>query len=259
MFMSNPGRDKASFRYFMRFQQPIGVMQDVREYVGEVRVSQFNYGLFTLATDDSNFYIGLLQSWFRVARTNPWHARQNPWRNYQDMEAILAIFIAIYMLFHLMPEFASRHFVASRASLRDGRFWSLFLSVLSHRDFWHLCSTVLFWYGTAPLVHYRLGRAKFLKLFFLGGITATSTSLLAWPHLTGRKSQCIGATGALCALVGYLAAQEASGSTSESLFYSIQFAVAQLCLAAIYNWQIDWVAQSAGLFFGWFIAANKIL
>ncbi|KAI0049583.1 rhomboid-domain-containing protein [Auriscalpium vulgare] len=95
------------------------------------------------------------------------------------------------------------NFTVSWRNIKQGRLWTILTSCFSHKDVEHILMNGLTFFFMAPSVLSILGNARFLALYFGGGIIASLTSL-AW-HRSGPDYSSHGASGAIYAVISFFA------------------------------------------------------
>jgi membrane associated rhomboid family serine protease len=82
----------------------------------------------------------------------------------------------------------------------DGAVWQLVTSMFTHVDIWHIGFNMLALWFLGPQLELALGRARFLGLYLLSGLTGSA--FVYW--LAPEHSATIGASGAVFGLMGGL-------------------------------------------------------
>jgi membrane associated rhomboid family serine protease len=82
----------------------------------------------------------------------------------------------------------------------DGAVWQPLTSMFTHQDFMHLAFNMLALWFLGPQLERIVGRARFLALYLLSGLTGSAVVL--W--LSGPLSSTLGASGAVFGLMGGL-------------------------------------------------------
>jgi membrane associated rhomboid family serine protease len=99
---------------------------------------------------------------------------------------------------------ASYHFTALNYTLEPGvaagAYWQVVTSIFTHANFMHIGMNMLTLWFLGPPLERLLGRARFLALYFLAGLTGSA--LVLW--LTGPTSVTLGASGSLFGLIAAL-------------------------------------------------------
>ncbi len=84
------------------------------------------------------------------------------------------------------------------AGVADGAWWQLVTSMFTHVEIWHLGANMLALYFFGPVVESMVGRARFLAIYLLSGLT--SSVLVFW--LSPVYGLTVGASGAIFGLFG---------------------------------------------------------
>ncbi len=82
----------------------------------------------------------------------------------------------------------------------QGALWQLFTTMFTHVELWHLGFNMLVVWLLGPQLELALGRARFLTLYLLSGLTASATIMWLAPLATLT----VGASGAIFGLLGAL-------------------------------------------------------
>ena len=86
------------------------------------------------------------------------------------------------------------------AGVADGRYWQLFTTMFTHVEVWHIAFNMLALWTLGPQLELAIGRARFLALYLLSGLTASATVM--W--FSTAYSLTLGASGAIFGLMGGL-------------------------------------------------------
>ncbi|KAL1744398.1 hypothetical protein HDZ31DRAFT_38746, partial [Schizophyllum fasciatum] len=97
-----------------------------------------------------------------------------------------------------------RHFTGSLENLKAGRIWTLVTSAFSHSEIGHLFFNMFTFYFMGSAVAQMLGARHFLRLYFVGAV-ASCLGSIAWESYVGRNARGLGASGAIDAVLGFLA------------------------------------------------------
>ena len=85
----------------------------------------------------------------------------------------------------------------------NGAWWQIFTTLFIHANFLHLFMNMSVLYGFGSLLERHLGSIKFAFLYVIGGVL---TSILSLSYLLVNTSvNLIGASGAICVLLGFIA------------------------------------------------------
>lgn len=82
----------------------------------------------------------------------------------------------------------------------DGSYWQLVTSMFAHVEIWHIAFNMLALYAFGPQLELALGRARFLALYLLSGLSGSA--FVYW--LSADYSATLGASGAIFGLMGAL-------------------------------------------------------
>lgn len=248
---TNPGWHEDSFFKFVRSQRKFALAQRMFESIGLVKHNDRVYNLAVAsvgACDTGVYFVGVFDIWIELG-----------WAERRDVDILLVGYLAIALFWRLKPQVAARHCVASWAAFRRGRVWTLLIAQLSHAHVGHLLGNIVFLYSVAPHVHDQVTRRNFFLLYFLGGCCSILTSLAISPyaHRGLPPAECVGASGSLFALLGYLARSGNSLGWLGREWDWMKFALAQLLLC-FHLGGVDGVSHVVGLAFGWVAAHRRI-
>jgi rhomboid protease GluP len=84
--------------------------------------------------------------------------------------------------------------------IAQGEYWRLLTAMFLHIEIIHIFSNMLALYALGPQVESTFGHARFLTVYFLGGLLGSALSFLLSPN------QSLGASGAIYGLLGALVA-----------------------------------------------------
>jgi membrane associated rhomboid family serine protease len=138
------------------------------------------------------------------------------------------------------------------SGVSDGALWQVVTSMFAHVEFWHIASNMLALYFLGPLLEGALGRARFLGVYLVAGLTASAAVML----FSGATSQTLGASGAMFGLIGALLvlALKTRGDVS--------FLGTWLLLALLFTFfgpgNISWQGHLGGLVGGALVAATIV-
>ncbi len=127
--------------------------------------------------------------------------------------ALLVIYVAVFLLERFFVNSASSaHFVSSTfalslGGLKEGYLWQLLTYQFMHGGDLHLVMNCMGLYFIGPTVEILLGRARFLALYFGGGIAGGLLQLFMGLVQGGPDVAMVGASGGLMALLGVVACQ----------------------------------------------------
>jgi membrane associated rhomboid family serine protease len=86
------------------------------------------------------------------------------------------------------------------SGVSDGAYWQLVTSMFAHVEVWHIAFNMLALWVLGPQLELAVGRARFLALYLLSGLTGST--LVYW--LSDETSATLGASGAIFGLMGAL-------------------------------------------------------
>jgi rhomboid protease GluP len=89
----------------------------------------------------------------------------------------------------------------NRLYLLEGQWWRLWTTCFLHMGLLHLAMNMYFLYVVGPLLERMLGSGRYLLLYLIAGLTGSCAAMIFDPATTP-----IGASGALCGLLGAMAA-----------------------------------------------------
>ncbi|KAL1676442.1 hypothetical protein EV122DRAFT_291837 [Schizophyllum commune] len=97
-----------------------------------------------------------------------------------------------------------KNWTGSWENLKAGRVWTLVTSAFSHSEMGHLFMNMFTFYFMGSAVAQMLGPKHFLTLYIFSAVTSCLGSI-AWESYVGRNSRGLGASGAIDAVLGFLA------------------------------------------------------
>lgn len=203
-YATNPGAHEGGFRQFLQERRSLGLLHRMLEKLGFIQVGTWDFGVFTLAKESSQVFLGAFSQWFEIGDLGFFQAM-----GYLDVLTLIYwLFFALQLCF---PATSARHCVASSENVRAGRLWSVVVAQLWHLSLEQVVLSTLFLRSIGPHAHAALGPAKFFTLFFVGGCCAKVISLIFCRFLQRRfqvAEACIGACASLLVLFGYIYASE---------------------------------------------------
>ncbi len=130
----------------------------------------------------------------------------------------------------------------------SGAYWQLVTTAFTHVEIWHLAVNMFSLWMLGPLVESVLGRARFLALYLVSGLTAS----LAVYWLSAEYGSTVGASGAIFGLLGALLvfAHKVGGNVQQILFVLLINAVITFSYA-----RISWQGHLGGFLGGLVLAA----
>lgn len=175
-------------------------------------------------------------SWCGASRANPWWKAMAWSRNYLGEDQVVALIIIVNVVFYVLSLVLSRHLSLSANPLlflapgnsslvmlgasgtlpvnQLGRFWTFLSANYLHGGILHIFFNMMALKQIAPWAIREYGSNRMFAIYTIGGIGSYILSYLAGVPLT------IGASGAICALIGALLYYGKSrGGTYGSMVY----------------------------------------
>lgn len=130
----------------------------------------------------------------------------------------------------------------------EHNFWHQPLStIFAHGGLLHLTFNMLVLFQIGNLIEYYKGKTFFISLYILGGITTSLGSFL-FIYSLGLNHNMVGASGAICVLLGYLALLDKSQRKGIiTMILLISF------LPLFIGIPIAWYAHIIGFIIGWLL------
>lgn len=119
-----------------------------------------------------------------------------PWLTYALMAANTLIFLAGFLIQALELEFLLRGALMPELVVARGEFYRLFTAMFLHGSLGHIFFNVYAIYIVGRNLEPIFGRARFLLIYFLGGLTGAAASLALGPF----NGWSVGASGAVFAI-----------------------------------------------------------
>lgn len=94
------------------------------------------------------------------------------------------------------PQFAERNLLFSFNNLAQGRYWTLAAALFIHGSLFHLIGNMIFLFVFGGTLQSTIGAARYLVVFFTGGVSAFVLSGLVMPPSAGM----VGASAAIFAV-----------------------------------------------------------
>ena len=131
----------------------------------------------------------------------------------------------------------------------NGAWWQLVTSMFTHVEVWHIGFNMLALYVLAPQLEMVLGRARFLAIYLLSGLSGSA--MVYW--FTDLSTPTIGASGAIFGLMAALlvVAHKAGGQYQQVLVWiGVNFVI-----TVMFRSFISWQGHLGGFLGGLFLAA----
>lgn len=159
--------------------------------------------------------------------------------------SLIIINIACYF-FALDIEHSELIFGLSSLFMSEKFYWQPLSSMFMHGDLTHLAMNMVVLFQFGVVLERSRGAKFFLILYFLGGLL-TSLLTFAFMQLVGFDHVVVGASGALCVMIGYLAFAD------ESLRKGLLVAVLIISFVpSLFGMNIAWYAHLIGFGIGYF-------
>ena len=128
-----------------------------------------------------------------------------------------------------------------------GFYYQLLSTMFVHGGIAHIAMNmmVLFQFGT--IIEQAIGKIRFLLIYFIGGIF-TSIGTLAYMYYTGNWANVIGASGAICVLLGWFALKDKT-QRQGIITWIILISFAPLLLGL----PVAWYSHLIGFALGWLL------
>ncbi len=163
---------------------------------------------------------------------------------------IIAFTIFMYMIQNIIQN-GSLYMGLNFYFLEGGLWWQPLSTMFAHGGIGHLLMNMFVLYQFGNLVELYRGKTTLLTLYFVGGLL-TSFGSLAFMMLLQLNHNLIGASGAICVVLGYIAfidTYQRKGIVVWVLLISFAPLVIGLPVA--------WYAHLIGFVLGWFMGMIK--
>ncbi|NYT39150.1 rhomboid family intramembrane serine protease [Sphingomonas sp. R-74633] len=204
---------------------------------------------------------------FRIGWHVPWQSKILPY-------ALAGIMAALWIFYDLFRNGMSDWGVSGRA-LAQGRFETIPLHMFAHAGIWHIVMNATALCGVSPPLIALMGRwpeswLRYLALFVASGLAGMAMYLAIHPLGT---TPMLGASGAICGLLGLLIRLEASGAAlvavrSRKVWLAVKGLVQQnlvlialITLPALLSGRaggIAWEAHLGGFLFGLLVGPHLL-
>jgi len=128
---------------------------------------------------------------------------------------------------------------------RDTLYYQLLSNMFIHGGIAHITMNMFVLYQFGNVIEKVIGVPKYLLLYFIGGIL-TSIGSLAYMYFTGNWANVIGASGAICVLLGWFALKD-TYQRKGIIVWILLISFAPLLLGM----PIAWYAHLIGFALGW--------
>ncbi|MDO4673923.1 rhomboid family intramembrane serine protease [Campylobacter sp.] len=170
---------------------------------------------------------------------------------------LTALLIVANVLIFILQEFVfGRKFVAlfslNLLFFKEGFFWQPLSSMFLHGNFAHLALNMVVLFQFGRILEALLGRVRFALLYLVGGVLCSllcALYLLFAFEIGWQKISLVGASGAICVLMGFYAFWEKS-STKGLLVALLLMSFVPLFMGV----NVAWYGHIFGFFCGYFWA-----
>jgi len=132
-----------------------------------------------------------------------------------------------------------------------GFYHQLLTTMFVHGGFFHIFMNMFVLYQFGNMIEPHLGKVKYLILYFVGGLL-TSVGSLAFMYLSGEWSNLVGASGAICVLLGWFALKD-SYQRKGIIVWVLLISFAPLLLGMPVAWYAHIIGFSLGWILGYFL------
>nr|WP_215728793.1 rhomboid family intramembrane serine protease [Campylobacter vulpis] len=121
---------------------------------------------------------------------------------------IINILVFVLQTWLFDTNFFDLYFSLNLLFFEENFFWQLLSSMFLHGNFTHLALNMIVLFGFGRILESHMGSVSFALLYFVGGLITSLLSafylLFAFEFL-GQKIFLVGASGAICVLMGFYA------------------------------------------------------
>ncbi|TKX29051.1 rhomboid family intramembrane serine protease [Campylobacter sp. MIT 12-8780] len=164
---------------------------------------------------------------------------------------LIALNIIIYFL---LPDNELKVIFGLNLAFKDGFYWQLLSSMFLHANLTHLALNMITLYQFGFVLERYLGSLRFALLYILGGLACSFLSFLYIDIFETHFVNIVGASGAICVLIGYYACIDKS--SAKGLVVAILLISFAPLLVGV---NIAWYAHIFGFLCGFIIAKMRIL
>lgn len=161
---------------------------------------------------------------------------------------IIIVLTVIMYIVQINVENGSIYLGLNRYFLEASFYWQPLSSIFTHGGIGHLGMNMFVLYQFGNLIEKYAGLKTLLVLYFIGGLLTSVASFYVM-QLLQLNANLVGASGALCVLLGYVALKD-KAQRKGIITWVLLISVAPLLIGL----PIAWYAHFLGLFFGFVIA-----
>ena len=126
-------------------------------------------------------------------------------------------------------------------------YYQLLSTMFTHGGLAHITMNMFVLYQFGNMIEQAIGKIKYLFLYFIGGVL-TSIGSLAYMYYTGNWSNLVGASGAICVLLGWFALKDKT-QRSGIVVWILLISFAPLLL----GFPVAWYSHLIGFALGWLL------
>lgn len=130
----------------------------------------------------------------------------------------------------------------------QGLFWQPLSTMFAHGGWGHLAMNMFVLYQFGNLIEMYRGKAYFLFLYFVGGLL-TSIISFAYIYFLDNHVNLVGASGALCVLMGYIAYID-QRQRQGIITWVLLISVLPLLIGLPIAWYAHFIGLALGFIFG---------
>jgi len=115
--------------------------------------------------------------------------------------ALIAMNIAVFLGWQVIPNFFYEHFLISSQHLQMGRFWTLITSAFSHNMLLHLVFNMMVLYSFGSFLERFLGKRRFIIFYLSAAVCSSLNHCLTTTYFLKTDNPALGASGALAGML----------------------------------------------------------
>ena len=130
-------------------------------------------------------------------------------------------------------------------------YYQLISSMFVHGGFAHILMNMFVLFQFGNMIEQVIGKVKFFLLYFIGGIL-TSIGTLYYMKFTGDWANVVGASGAICVLLGWFALKD-TYQRKGIIIWILLISIAPLLLGLPIAWYSHLIGFALGWIFGYIL------
>ena len=134
---------------------------------------------------------------------------------------------------------------------KEELYYQLFSTMFTHGGIAHILMNMFVLYQFGNMIEKAIGVWKYLFLYIVGGVL-TSIGSLIYMYYTGDWSNLVGASGAICVLLGWFALKDKT-QRSGLIVWVLLISFAPLLLGLPIAWYAHFIGFALGWIMGFFI------